>query len=224
MKILKISLLVLPLVFSQLTGYAQEESKEMNNSKVVTLKPGENPNFKFENIVIEPVSLFIQSKPINNNSPYVQLELNVVENNTKYSTFLWCYDEVNGSQKTNYPKAYKNYSFDLEINEEEVELVVEKLDFEQAMFLDIGQTAIIDGLTITFEDCLTEWSEDIDGNQVDAFSTYSILLSDENEQKSMSFMSRGENEENEKSLEWKKYEIVILENSEKAIQLKVIRK
>lgn len=198
------------------------DDKNMKNSKVVPLKPGVNPNFHFEELVIEPVNLYIQSKPIKNDAPYIQLELNIVENNTNYTTFLWCFQEANSSQKINYPKAYQNCSFDLKINEGEVELVVDKLDFDQAMFIDIGQTAIIDGLTITFEDCVTEWSENIEGNQFDAFSTYRILLSDKNEQKAMSFTSRGENDEKKQSLVWKKYEIVILESSEKAIQLKVI--
>jgi len=42
--------------------------------------------------------------------------LNIVENNNNYTTFLWYYNESNGSQKTNYPKAYQNYSFNLKIN------------------------------------------------------------------------------------------------------------
>lgn len=174
-------------------------------------------------LVIEPVNLFIQSEPIKEGSPHIQLELNAVENNTKYTTFLWYYDASSGSEKTNYPKAYKNYSFDLKIDKEEVALVVEKLDFKKTMFIDLGQTAVIEGLTILFKDCIGEWSEDINGNQKDAFNTYSISLSEEGEQKMVSFMSLNKPVEKELSIAWKNYKIVILEDSEKALKLMVLK-
>jgi hypothetical protein len=223
MKISKFNLLILLLVFIQLPGYAQSEKNMMTNSITIPLKPGKNPTIQFETLAIEPVNLYIQSKPINTDSPNIQLELNVVENNSKYATFLWYYDESNDSHKTNYPKAYKNYSFTLKINNEEVELVVEKLDFGKAMFVDLGQTAVIGNLAILFKNYIGESSVDRDGNQIDAFNTYTISLTEEDEQEDLSFMSLSKQAENELSIEWKSYKILILKDSEKALKLIVFK-
>ncbi len=224
MKIIKITIWILLLVCIPLQGYAQIENKMTNNSIRIPLKQGKNPSTPFENLVIEPTNLFMQSKPINTDSPHIQLELNVVENNSKYATFLWYYGASSGSQKTNYPKAYQNYSFYLKINKEEVTLVVEKLDFEKIIFIDLGQTAIIGNLTILFKDYIGESSVDINGNQTDSFNTYNISLSAGKEQKTISFMSLSKYDGKEQTLEWKDYKIMILEDSEKAIKLIVFKK
>lgn len=223
MKIFELKILILLFVFIQFSGYGQTENKMTNNSITIPLKIGKNPITQFETLFIEPANLFIQSKPINTDSPSIQLELNIVKNNSKYSTFLWYYDESSDSQKTNYPKAYQNYFFDLKINEEDVELVVETLDFGKTMFIDLGQTAVIGNLTILFEDSIGEWSVDINGNQTDAFNTYTISLSEENEQKTLSFMSLNKHGKKELSIEWKNYKILILEDSEKALKLKMLK-
>jgi|GEM_PF-4681858 len=224
MKIFEINiLLMLLLVFIEVPGYAQSDKNMINNSIIIPLKIGKNPSTQFETLSIEPANLFIQSKPINKHSPHIQLALDIVENNRRYSTFLWYYDEFNGSQKINYPKAYQNYSFNLKINKEEIELVVKKLDFGKAMFIDLGQTAVIGNLRILFEDYFGESSVDINGNQTDAFNTYTISLSEENEQKTMSFMSLNKQVGEELSIEWKDYKVLILEDSEKALKLMVIK-
>ncbi|TXD85480.1 hypothetical protein ESY86_02415 [Subsaximicrobium wynnwilliamsii] len=224
MKVFETNISILLLVFIQFTGYAQSEHNMINSSIIIPLKTGKNPSSLFEKLVIEPANLFIQSKPINKDSPHIQLELNVFENNTKYTTFLWCYDASSDSEKANYPKAYQNYSFDLKIDKEEVALVVEKLDFGKTMFIDLGQTAVIGKLEILFEDCVGERSEDINGNQTDAFNSYTISLSEEDKQKTVSFMSLNKHEEKALTIEWKHYKIWILEDSEKALKLIVFKK
>jgi hypothetical protein len=195
----------------------------INNSITISLKKGENPSTQLETLVIEPSNLFIQSKPINKDSPHIQLELNVIQNNTKYTSFLWCYDASSDNRKKNYPKAFQSYSFDLKINKEEVALVVEKLDFEKKIFLDLGQSAVIGNLTILFKDYIRECSEDINGNCSDAFNTYNISLSVENEQKTISFMSLKKQIKKELSIEWNNYKILILEDSEEALKLLVFK-
>ncbi|GGX29034.1 hypothetical protein [Aquimarina muelleri] len=222
MKTFEINIVILLLVFIQFSGYTQSEKNMSNNSLVIPLKIGKNPSTQLETLVIEPANLFIQSKPVNKPFSHIQLELNIIDNNSRYTTFLWNYNESNGSQKINYPKAYQNYSFNLKMNKEEIELVVEKLDFGKAMFIDLGQTAVIGNLTILFEDCIGEWSVDINGNQTDAFNTYNISLSEENEQKTVSFMSLNKNTDKELSIEWKNYKILVLEDSEKALKLMVV--
>ncbi|MBQ0740414.1 hypothetical protein J9332_39665, partial [Aquimarina celericrescens] len=98
-------------VFIQFSGYTQSEKNMSNNSLVIPLKIGKNPSTQLETLVIEPANLFIQSKPVNKPFSHIQLELNIIDNNSRYTTFLWNYNESNGSQKINYPKAYQNYSF-----------------------------------------------------------------------------------------------------------------
>ena len=64
---------------------------------------------------------------------------------------------------------------------------------------------------------------DINGNQTDAFNTYHISLSEENEQKTVSFMSLNKQVGKEPSIDWRDYKILILEDSEKALKLKVFK-
>ena len=78
-------------------------------------------------------------------------------------------------------------------------------------------------LTILFEDYTGEWSVDINGNQTDAFNTYNISLTEENEQKTISFMSLNKYAGKELSIEWKDYKILVLEDSEKALKLLVFK-
>lgn len=219
MKVSEVNLLIFVLVFIHFSGYAQSDPNMSNSSITIPLKIGKNPRTVFEELVIEPANLFIQSKPLNNNSPHFQLELNVFNNETKYSTFLWCYNAYTDNQQTNYPKSYQDYSFALKINKMEVALVVEKLDFGKSMFLDFGQTVVIAKLEILFKDCISEWSEDINGNQTAGLNSYTISLSEEGEQKSVSFMSLNKLIDQELIIEWKNYEILILEDSEKVLKL-----
>lgn len=223
MKIFEFKILILFLLFSQLEGYGQSEMNMKNNSITIPLIEGENPSIQFETLVIEPTNLFIQSKPTNKDSPHMQLELNVIKDDATYTTFLWSYDAASDKQKTNYPKAYQDYSFDLKVNKDEVALVVGKLDFENAIFLDLGQTAIIGNLSILFEDSIGEWSEDLNGNQTGTVNTYNILLSEGNEQNILSFQSLDNSDEREFSIKWKKYKVLVLEDSEKALKLVVYR-
>ena len=63
-----------------------------NNSVKVPLNAGwdNNSSIRYETLSIEPVNLYIQSKPWgdSDSSPNVQLELNIVENDKKHNTFL----------------------------------------------------------------------------------------------------------------------------------------
>jgi hypothetical protein len=74
-----------------------------------------------------------------------------------------------------------------------------------------------------FKDYIRECSEDINGNCSDAFNTYNISLSVENEQKTISFMSLKKQIKKELSIEWNNYKILILEDSEEALKLLVFK-
>lgn len=216
-------ILILFLACIQLAANAQSENNMKNGVLVIPLKKGENPSFTLEELSIEPANLFIQSKPLKQNTPHIQLELNISESNNRYNTFLWRYDAINGSIKTNYPKAYQNYTFNLKLNKEKVSLVIDKLDFGKSFFIDLKQKVIIENLEILFENCIGESSVDIHGNQTDAFNTYQISILEENEHKTLSFMSLNNDEKTERFFEWKNYKILILEDSEKALKLKVLK-
>ena len=224
MKIFEINILILLFILIQIPGYAQSKKDMINNSIIIPLKIGKNPSIHFETLDIEPANLFIKSKSIMNHATHIQLTLNIVENNKKYTTYLWYNDDSIHSQKINYPKAFNTYSFNLKIHKEEVELFVEKLDFEKAFFIDIGQTAVIGNITILYEQCIGEWSENLDGNQIATFNTYYVSLLEENEQKTISFTSLNKSVIDELSIEWKNYEFLVLEDSEKVLKLMVFKK
>ena len=226
MKIIKINILISLLIVFQIPVYAQSEKDMINDSIIIPLKIGKNPNTHFETLDIEPVNLIIQSKPLNKNSSHIQLELKIIKNKKKYTTYLWYNNDSIDNPKKNYPKAFNNYAFKLKINkeEEEVELVVEKLSFEKVFFIDIGQTAVIENITILFEQCIGEWSEDLNGNQVAAFNTYYVSLTEENEKESISFTSLNKTVRNKLSIEWKNYIFLVLEDSEKVLKLIVFKK
>jgi hypothetical protein len=224
MKIIEINILISLLIVFQIPVYAQSEKDMINDSIIIPLKIGKNPNTHFETLDIEPVNLIIQSKPLNKNSTHIQLELKIIKNKKNYTTYLWYNNESIDNPKKNYPKAFNNYAFKLKINKEEVELVVEKLSFEKAFFIDIGQTAVIENITILFEQCIGEWSEDLNGNQVAAFNTYYVSLTEENEKESISFTSLNKTVRNELSIEWKNYNFLVLEDSEKVLKLIVLKK
>ncbi|MBQ0787152.1 MAG: hypothetical protein KBT69_06615 [Oceanihabitans sp.] len=224
MKIIEMNIWILLFALIQIKGYAQSEKDTINNVIIVPLKVGKNPNIHLETLEIEPTNLFIQSKPTHKNAPHIQLALNIMENNKKHTTYLWFKDDATDNPKTNYPKAFGNYVFNLKIHKEDVALVIEKLDFESAFFMDIGQTVVIENMSILFDQCIGEWSEDINGNQIAAFNTYSVLLSEEKEQKTFSFTSLNDPTKSELSIAWKNYKILVLEDSEKALKLIVFKK
>jgi len=87
------------------------------------------------------------------------------------------------------------------------------------MFVDLGQTAVIGNLEILFKDCIRESPEDINGNQTDVFNSYYVLLVENDEQKTVSFISLDKLVDKELIIEWKNYKILILEDSEKALKL-----
>ena len=224
MKIIEIKLLICLFVFVQIPGHAQSKKDMKNNTITIPLKIGKNPISYFETLSIEPTNLFIQSKPVNNQSPHIQLALNVIEDENKYATHLWYAADSTDNQIVNYPKAFKKYAFHLKVNKSEVALVVEKLAFEKAFFIDLGQFAIIENFSLQYEQCIGEWSEDIEGNQEAAFNTYSILLSAGDAQETISFTSTDLSDKKQQTLTWKNYKILVLEDDDKSLKLMVYKK
>ncbi|MHA7943720.1 hypothetical protein ACJOV8_011665 [Formosa sp. 3Alg 14/1] len=215
------TLLLLCLVF-QRSGFAQSAQKTIDGSINIPLKIGKNPSVYFETLEIEPVNLFMELDANNKNIPPIQLELKIMENDTEYTTFLWYDNDSTNSPKTNFPKAFNRYAFRLRTNTENVVLAIEKLDFGAPFFIDLGQTAIVENFTILFETCTGEWSEDLNGNQVDVFNSYSVSLSNENEQHSFSFTSLDTSANDKLVIPWKNYKLLVLADSEEALKVLVL--
>jgi len=217
MTVFNIKILIAIFICIQCKGYAQSEKPLM----VIPLKTGKNPSTSFEDLTLEPAHLFIQSNPIDHNAPHIQLQLNIVKNHSKYATFLWYYNAPGIQKKTNYPIAFLNYAFYLKVDKKSVELVVEALDFEKTMYMNLGQTAIIGDLKIRYTACVSESVVAINGHQEAAFNTYSMSLSNGHSQETISFNSMDKQTKKQPWMAWKNYKIYILEDSEKALKLKV---
>jgi len=234
MKKLIITLSVLVLI----AEYSCSQNN-INKSIMIPLKTGKNASVQFETLLIEPINLFVQSKPWNDSAPHIQLELNVTENNQTYSTFLWYYEAAD-EPKIDYPKAFENYLFGLEISTDSISLIVEKLDFGKEFFIELNQKAVIGNLSISFEESSSEWSEDPFGNYSESREHFKISLSDDNEQTELRFgtlyasghekkllldsrLGGIEDSEDELLLEWKDYQIFVLGASEKIMKLKVTK-
>ncbi|MFB9054137.1 hypothetical protein ACFFVB_13695 [Formosa undariae] len=224
MKLTIIHILLLLCIVFEIPGYAQSEQDMTHNSISIPLKIGENPSIHFQTLKIEPVNLFKPLEAKNKHVSPIQLELKITENNTEHTTFLWHNTDAPDSPKTNYPKAFNDYVFSLTINKEDVALVVEKLNYGTPFFIDLGQTAVIKNITVLFETCIGEWSEDLNGNQVAAFNTYSVSLCDENNQETISFTSLDTSVKNELVIAWKNYKFLVLEDSENALKLMILEK
>lgn len=220
MRITKPYIWITVLILFQSMGYACTPNSMGRELLRIPLKEGKNPPVQFEALVLEPVNLFIQSKPWNDRSPHIQLELNISGVSKEYSTFLWYYED-NADLGTNYPKAFEKYLLSLDTDKDEVELVISELDFGQAFFIDIHQKIVIGDLVLKFEESMGEWWVNPDGTYAGASTTYTLLLSNYFERNILHFTSSTENESNEQSLKWRNYTIELLGDWEDRIKLKV---
>jgi len=228
------------LVYLHFAGSNLSDTTQKAGKYMTPLKAGINDPVQFETLLIEPVNLFVQPKPWNDSSPHIQLELNVTENNKKYSTFLMFY-ETNGEPKINYPKVFENYTFGLEINNDNVGLAVEKLDFGKDFYIELNQKAVIGKISISFEDSSSELVEDENGGYLESREHFKILASDDNEQTELRFgalHAKGyekkllldsqlggiEDSQDELLLEWKGYQIFVSDADAKTLKLKVMKK
>ena len=180
----------------------------MTNPIHVPLKAGRNANpaVRYETLRIEPVNLFIQSKPWHDRSSNVQAELNIALNAAVHNTFL-SYSET-PSHKVNYPKAFRHYLLGLNVNDSgagtEVELTVEKLTFGKVFYLETE--AVIEDLTVEITG---------GGEQRSAMPGvgdkwfYRVTLSQNNEHETFIFDGFYESEGKEQTFEWNGYKMVV---------------
>jgi hypothetical protein len=222
----KIKIFLLLLLSMGTIGYAQTK-KTMNSSTFkAPLNKGENKLIHYKTVAITPVNLFIQDRPWNDRSASIQLELNIEEGAKKFHTFLWYFEGKD--QAVNYPLAWGNYVFSLEIKDQEmVQLVVDTLSFGKSFFIYFGQDAIIGDLKINFKevvDVMDAPSLDGSSSGADSYAEYDLILSANKEQKKLSFNSLNFYNKTEMLLEWNEYEIKVLYTEINSLKLMVNKK
>lgn len=222
----KIKIFLLLLLSMGTIGYAQTK-KTMNSSTFKTpLNKGENKLIHFKTLTITPVNLFIQDKPWNDRSASIQLELNIEEGVKKFHTFLWYFEGKD--QAVNYPLAWENYVFSLEIKDQEaVQLVFDTLSFGKSFFINFGQDAIIGDIKINFKevtDVMDAPSLDGSPSDTESYAEYDLVLSANKEQKTLSFNSLNFYNKTEMLLEWNEYEIMVLYTEINSLKLMVKKK
>lgn len=225
MRVLKILILGI-LSFPFQIGMSHAQGKYTEILLDLPLDKGENPTASVEGLSIHPVNLFVQSFPLNADSPHIQLQLEVGKGDDSYSTFLWFY-ETDSVSLVNYPKAFKDHIFSLQKDEQTdtVHLLVEKIDFEKEFFLEQRQEVRIGDLNLHLDYIVNEWTVDGFGNYEDSYSTYMLEVWETDQEKDLlKFMSPNRYEEYVDSLEWKEYKISLLSLSENDIQIKVSKK
>jgi len=206
------------------------QNKTTNKPLMIPLKVGrENQPVQFETLRIEPIYLIVQDR-----SPKIELRLEATESNSskKFSTTLpYSYSGHNIHD----PIAFENYIFSLKINNDNVHLVVEKLDFGKVFFIEFEQKALIGNFSISFEDSASAWYEDPFENYLESREYFKILVSDYNEQKELCFgalyargrekklFEYGSNKDSRDKLlfEWKGYRIFVLDAGGRLLKLKI---
>jgi hypothetical protein len=237
MKSVKTMKTVIFLGILLLCQYSYSQNNMANKSFKIPLKVGrENPSVQFETLHIEPIYLIVQKE--SDRSPNIELGLNVAVNDREYRTLLtYSYD----NPEIYHPKAFEEYVFGLDVNNDSVNLVVEKMDFGKVFFLELDQKSVIGNFSILFESIMSDWSVDPDGNYLESREHFNILVSDNNEQKELHFgalYAKGsekkllldswlgdiKDNENELLFEWKDYQIFVLDASERILTLKICKK
>ncbi len=218
----QIKISILTLLFTGLQGYAQSGSNMNQTAFKIPLHKGENKVTKYKTLEITPVNLFIQDKPWNDKSANIQLELSVKTDNKPFKTFLW-YFQKDKNPPANYPQASGKYIYSLEISPQEtIQLTVDTLSFEKPFFLTLGQDAKIGDLTVNFTesmDVMGARSENEAPSNNDSYAEYYLALSENKEQKTLSFFSSNVNNKAEQSLKWGDYEIIVLYDDLKLLKL-----
>lgn len=225
-KKIKIYVFVILFLFTRFTVFAQT-GLNMNPKPYKTdfVKKGANPLMQYQTLEINPINLFVQDKPWSDRSVRIQLELKVTEKDKKFSTFLWYYSEVNNPPQ-NYPQAFGKYTYGLEISKQQDEqLVVDELKLKNSFFINLGHDAVIGDLRINFKESMDVMGASIDGNpsKYDSYADYQLILMENGQQETLSFSSIDFNE-GKLSLKWKDYEIKVLYNEVKVLQLVVFKK
>lgn len=208
-----------------LTGFSQK-NKDMTPKPLKTLmNKGKNNLIQYKTLEIDPTNLYVQDRPFNDRSTHIQLELNSKEGDKNFHTFLW-YFEKGRDPLTNYPQVFGKYLYSLEIGvEDAVTFVVEEVNFEKQFYLNLGDEANIGKLTVKFSGSIDAMGASSDGrvHGNESYAEYELLLSENKEEKKISFTSLNANSQKPQSFKWKNYEIKVLYDDLKILKLVVFQ-
>jgi hypothetical protein len=216
---MKLSLIILSVIV--LLGFTQKE-KKVNHQYYVSLKKGVNSTINYKTLTVEPTNLFIQSRPWNDKSVHIQLEMNVKENDQTYHTFLWYNEKGSRTPPTNYPMAWGKYSYGLEVSKkDEVSFTIDELTFGSPFYIELNKKAAIGELAVNFSESIDVMGQSVNGSQNDSYAEYQLLVSDTKEETKLKFTSLNVNNGKIQVLKWKNYDIAILETEIDALKIKI---
>lgn len=205
------------------------ENVNAQNDMKVHLKEGcgTNPTIQIDSLMIEPANLYCQPRPWNTQSPSIQLEMNILDGNDSYQSFLYYYEESNNPIRCNLPKGIGNHLFSLDVGEDSVDLLIETLDLGDIFTFDLKNKkgVVIEGLVITYDSGYIANDVNPDGSYAGYTVSHSLKLFDGSE-KGMVTFSYDSNEGNAEVTDtkvWKGFQLELISLSNEFLTLKVSR-
>jgi hypothetical protein len=187
------------------------------------LQKGKNKLINYKKLEIDPVNLFIQERPWNEASAHIELELKINDNDKVFHTYLW-YNEKGVAPLINYPLAFGNYIYSLEINKNDaVTFVIDELDFGIPFFIELGKEAKIENITIKFIESRDVMGRASEGTNSYSYAKYTLLVIENKDEKEFSFNSLNFDEQ-EHVLSWKNYEMKVVHTEIRSLKLVVSKK
>ena len=212
--------------FAISSGISRNVYSQNENSIVIPLQVGENPPVQFETLQIGRILLLYNEVPSSEHLPNIRLMLwsRIGDIDFGRTEISYHYDERwahrNNRLSLTFLSEFGNYAIRMKINESNISLEIEKFELEFGKAFTLRgrqQTAVIGNLSIRLTNMLHATDVDFGG-----VASFEITLSKNEEQKEFWFGCRRPNED-VRILEWKNYQIAVLEASPQ-MKLKVTKK
>jgi hypothetical protein len=180
------------------------------NSIVIPLQVGENAPVQFETLQIEQIRLLYREIPERNRDANIELRFwSGIVDSDKVSRFMFAYyhnEEFARWRGTRFPIAFQNYAFSLKVDENDIYLVVEKLEFGKAFWLG-SETAVLGNLSVSMELKGHAHGETAPGVPA-TWGFFSLWLSEGDKQEEFPFSCH--NIDTSRFFEWKNYRVDVL--------------
>jgi len=215
-------------------GYAQHTDDMLKIPLKEPMSSGTDyPAVQFGSLMLKPDYFQIYPESYYNSQSEldsvtkVQMMFNATVGDVKHPVYLQHYENEDGGLNI-YPVALREYLIGMEVingtNGLEAVLILEKSNFGKEFFLDEGQEAIIDGLTVRVDRSGHKHAAFGPDEPFTAIGVCDVTLSDENGQKSFGFTSHEMEKEGWPPTEWGKYKVWILEMYDRRLKLRIEEK
>jgi hypothetical protein len=186
-----------------------------------------NPTIQIDGLMIEPVNLYIQSRPWTTQSAHVQLEMKIQDRTDSYQTFLCYYEENNDQFKSNFPKGIGSHLFSLDVCEDGIDLLIDTLQLGDTFTFDSKSKkgVAIGGLTITYDSGYSGNNVNPDGSYAGCTVCHLLKLSDGSDEDIVTFMYDTDDGDEEivDTKVWKGFKIELIRSMDDFLTLKVTR-